>query len=406
MSRHGSFRMAAGILAFLSVFVFIANTAFAACPSADLTGDCFVDMEDFALVSGHWLNAFDCNDLTEMASQWLTEGIPPDPPPTMVYIPGGEFEMGDHHDGIGDALPLHAVLLDAFFMSKFEITNSQYCDYLNSALGSGSIYLSVRVVFGTGNNQPYCDTSASSSYSQIVYSGGVFSVRTKGVSNRSMSDDPMVQVSWYGAAAYCNWRSSAEGYDNCYNLSTWDCDFTKKGYRLATEAEWEYAARGGLSGKRFPWADPNISHSQANYYANPSVYSYDVSPTSGHHPLWDSVSPYTSPVGFFDGTLKDKVDYNWPDSATSYQTTSGANGYGLYDMAGNVWEWCNDRYDENYYDVSPYDNPDGPVSGIGRILRGGRWANYANLCRVAFRDHCSPVVKDLRGGFRIVLDLE
>jgi len=359
---------------------------FAYCPSADLTGDCFVGLEDFAVLAVQWLG-----------------GDPNIPDP--VYIRNGGFEMGRHFaSGAADELPLHAVLVDTFYMSRFEITNQQYCDYLNSALGSGSIYLSSDVVYGTENDEGYCDTSVSSTYSQIVYIGGVFSVSTKG--GRYMSNDPMVRVSWYGAVAYCNWLSSEEGKEICYNLSTWECDFSKYGYRLATEAEWEYAARGGEHSpyNRFGWGD-TIRHSQANYKARPSTYTYDESLTIGNHPLWNSDSPFTSPVGFFDGTMKYKVDYNWPGSATSYQTTSGANGYGLYDMAGNVWEWCNDWYDGSYYDVSPYDNPTGPASGTHRVVRGGSWNSDALTCRVADRFSYSPDARGSNFGFRIVLDL-
>jgi formylglycine-generating enzyme required for sulfatase activity len=271
-------------------------------------------------------------------------------------------------------------------MSKFEITNQQYCDYLNSALGSGSIYLVSENVYGTGNDQVYCDTSENSAYSQIVYSGGVFSVRTKG--GRDMSDDPIIKVSWYGAAAYCNWRSSEEGYESYYdsNDPNWPCDFSKHGYRLPTEAEWEYAARGGQHNPyyRFGWGD-TISHSQANYTSHWSGgspnYSYDVSLTSYWHPDWyDGIEPYTSVVGSF-----------------------AANGYGLYDMTGNVYELCNDWYDENYYDTSPYDNPTGPSSGSYRIRRGGGWSGSANHCRVAIRDGFGPSNRGYSDGFRIVL---
>jgi formylglycine-generating enzyme required for sulfatase activity len=200
-----------------------------------------------------------------------------------------------------------------------------------------------------------------------------------------MSDDPVVEVSWYGAVAYCNWRSAEQGKETCYNLSTWECDFSKHGYRLATEAEWEYAARGGLSGKRFPWGD-TISHSQANYYADPGYYTYDVSLTSGYHPNWeDERYPYTS-VG---GSLT-------------------PNGYGLYDMAGNVWEWCNDWYDGNYYDTNPYDNPQGPAASPYdfRVLRGGSWDDVAEGCRVAARGSNLPSNRSDYNGFRIVMDLE
>jgi formylglycine-generating enzyme required for sulfatase activity len=378
------------ILISLVVITISGNFALAKCPSADLTGDCFVNYEDFAV----------------MAAQWLTTD--PCVPDDMVHIPGGEFVMGKHFppEGYTDELPLHAVLIDSFFMGRYEITNQQYCDYLNWAYPA-QLKVVGGIVYAASdslNSYPYCDTHSADPDSQIDFSDPDFSVRNK--DDRDMSDDPMSEVSWYGAAAYCNWRSSEEGKESCYNLSTWECDFSKHGYRLPTEAEWEYAARGGLSGKRFPWADPNISHSRASYYAAPDSYPYDESPTSGYHPLWAGAYPYTSPVGFFDGTVKYKVDYNWPGSPTSYQTTSGANGFGLYDMTGNVWEWCNDWYDSNYYGTSPYDNPTGPDSGPGIILRGVCWGHGGELCRVAYRFIRSPLDLHSIIGFRIVLDLE
>jgi formylglycine-generating enzyme required for sulfatase activity len=198
-----------------------------------------------------------------------------------------------------------------------------------------------------------------------------------------MSDDPMVKASWYGSVAYCNWRSGEEGYESCYNLSTWQCDFSRHGYRLPTEAEWEYAARGGNHSPyyRFPWGD-TISHSQANYYSR-SGYPYDVNPTSGYHPDWnDGIYPYTAPVGSFS-----------------------ANGYGLYDMAGNVWEWCNDWYGVNYYNVSPYDNPEGPASGTYRVIRGGGWDHDASYSRVSKRAYDNPAKRSAYFGFRVVLDI-
>ena len=337
------------------------------CPSADLTDDCFVDYEDFAL----------------MANQWLT-GDPCDPwiPDDMALISGGTFEMGGNlRDGSSDELPVHTVTVDSFYMGKYEVTNRQYCDYLNSAQPQRLITVTDGVVYkaGSGTTYPYCDMySRYPYYSQIDYSGGVFSVRTK--SGRDMSNDPMVCVSWYGAAAYCNWRSQQDGYEQCYNLSTWECDFSKKGYRLATEAEWEYAARGGLSGKRFPWGD-TISHSQANYWSS-SDYSYDTSPTWGYHPTWnDGVSPHTSPAGSFV-----------------------ANGYGLNDMAGNVWELCNDWYSYSYYSSSPSNNPTGPITGMYRVLRGGAWSHDADGCRVAIRYNPNPPARLSGVGFRFVLD--
>ena len=372
----------------LALFVFIGNTALAACPSTDLTGDCFVDYEDFAEMGVEWLDGYDSNDLTEMAKQWLSTD--PCVPSDMVYIPDGEFEMGDHFaEGNENELPLHAVLLDAFFMSKYEITNQQYCDYLNDANSLGLIEVRSGVVYASlGGTDPYCNTHSYDTHSQIDYNdvSGTFSVRTKG--GRDMSDDPMVEVSWYGCVAYCNWRSSAEGKENCYNLSTWVCDFTKKSYRLATEAEWEYAARGGLSGKRFPWGD-TINHDYANYKAYGSYYTYDTSPytTGTFHPDWnDGIWPYTSVVGSFS-----------------------ANGYGLYGMAGNGFEWCNDWYGSyEICDPSPCDNSKGPASSSwGRVIRGGHWGTEAYGTRVTNRYYSfiTPDQRSHASAFRIVLDL-
>jgi len=374
------------LISFVVVAV-LCSCGLAACPSPDLTGDCFVDYEDFAVMANHWLTTDPC------AAD------------DMVFIQGRTFAMGDwFSEGGLDERPCHPVTVDSFWMGRYEITNGQYCDYLNFAISQGLITVTSGLVYQVGSGTyPYCDTSTSSSYSQIAYSGGVFSVRTK--SGRDMSNDPMVQVSWYGSAAYCNWRSEQEGRELGYDLSTWNCDFAKKGYRLATEAEWEYASRGGLAGRRFPWAD-EIYHTQANYYSSAS-YPYDKGPTRGYHPLWnDGIWPCTSPVGFFDGTMKYKAGYNWPGSATSYQTTSGANNYGLYDMAGNAWEWCNDWDSATYYSLSPTNNPTGPTTGSSRVIRGGYWYSNAANCRVAYRYSNTPVNRINHVGFRCVLDLE
>jgi sulfatase modifying factor 1 len=363
------------------------------CPSMDVTGDCFVDLADFAILSSQWLNTQ--NDLDPFISQWMAGD--------MVIIPAGTFQMGDSKgEGNSSELPVHTVTLDSFSMGKYEITNGQYRDFLNSARTQGLITVTSGVVYksDSGTSYPFCDTSTSSSYSQIVYSKDTFSVRTK--SGRDMTNDPLVRVSWYGAVAYCNWRSQQEGKQICYDLSTWECDFSKKGYRLATEAEWEYAARGGLEGNRFPWGD-TINQTQANFYSS-SSYSWDVSPVKNqYHPVWnDGVSPYTSPVGFFDGSLKYKTQYNWPGSATSYQTASGTNGYGLYDMAGNVLEWCHDWY--GGYTSSSQTNPTGPATGTYRVIRGGDWSNVDVACRVSNRNYNRPSNSLNFIGFRIVLD--
>jgi len=332
----------------------------------DADKDCYVNLVDLAIMAREWL---DCgNPFDPTCWEWAD--------PDMILIPAGTFQMGDtFSEGYSDERPVHTVTLSSFYMSKYETTNGQYCEFLNSALSQGLIAVIDGIVYeaGFGKLYRYCHTSASSSYSPISYSGGIFSVRTDG--GRDVSDDPMIRVNWHGAVAYCNWRSRKEGLEPCYDLSTWNCDFSKNGYHLPTEAQWEYAARGGLCDKRFPWGD-TISHSQANYYSDGEHLSYDISPTWGHHPTW---GPHPAPVGSF-----------------------AASGYGLYDMVGNACEWCNDWYSENHYSSSPQNNPTGPTTGSWRVFRGGDSYSDTFFCRVAKRCLYSDLgPDDERFGFRV-----
>ncbi len=287
-------------------------------------------------------------------------------PPGMALIPAGSFTMGncmDANEGLSDELPLHTVYVSAFCMDKYEVTKALWDE-----------------VYQWATNHSYIFDNTGSG---------------------KAANHPVQSISWYDAVKWCNARSEQEGRVPAYYTSAAQTavyrtgridvqnDWVKwnVGYRLPTEAEWEKAARGGASGHRFPWSDVDtITHSKANYYSSLSR-GYDISPTRGYHPAFnDRVYPYTSPVGYF-----------------------AANGYGLYDMAGNVWEWCWDWYGDSYYSNSPGTDPRGPASGSYRVFRGGGWYHDDNIftgdCRTALRSAGAyPTDGGIYGlGFRSVL---
>ena len=268
----------------------------------------------------------------------LTVVNAPAVPTGFALIPAGVFTMGDTLDGNqnGDA-PIHTVTVSAFYMAQNLVTKVQWDTVRTWAISNG--------------------------YSDLASGAG------------KASNHPVQSITWYQMVKWCNARSQQEGLTPVYytndaqttvyktgdvNVTNAQVKWAANGYRLPTEAEWEKAARGGLSGKRFPWGD-TIAHSQANYFSSSTIL-YDVSPTRGYHPTYATGSfPYTSPVGSFV-----------------------ANGYGLYDMAGNVFQWCWDWY--GTYDTGTPTDPRGVSSGTYRVGRGGTWGADAFDCRVADRD--------------------
>ena len=290
------------------------------------------------------------------------------PVPEMILIPAGSFQMGDALDGISDA-PVHTVDVSEFHMQNIEVTNDQMASVLQWAYDQGGrISVTTTAVRNLESDQSLL--SLSDRDCRITWDA---TSQSFGMKVLKASAYPCIEVSWYGAAAYCNYLSAMEGLTPCYDLTDWSCDLDKDGYRLPTEAEWEKAARGDLAGKRFPWGD-TITHCQANYQSS-SAQTYDLSPTRGYHPDWAVLGiPYTSPAGSFPAT-----------------------GEGLYDMIGNVGEWCNDWYSGSYYGSSPGNDPTGPVTGSRRIMRGGIWGFTSNNIRVAYRWNLSPTTHGYLG---------
>ncbi len=270
-----------------------------------------------------------------VTSSWVPVSTAPPPPVSavpagMVLIPAGTFEMGSDSAHV-DESPIHTVSLDAFYMDTHEVTNAEYAAFLN-AKGKHT---------DAGNTWVYFNDA--SDLVKISLSDGRYTPVP------AYANYPVTYVTWYGAMAYAAWA----------------------GKRLPTEAEWEYAARGGLSGKKYPWGD-TIDKTRARYGRK---------------------------------TLR-------PTAVGSY----AANGYGLYDMVGNVWEWCLDAYDRGFYATSPVRNPLSGASSIqwlldnyietgdsvSRVLRGGSWLNTAQVVRVTYRLFVPPSVTNGTYGFRCV----
>jgi sulfatase modifying factor 1 len=273
----------------------------------------------------------------------------PIPPAGMVYIPAGIFQMGDNLDSDSNA-PIIFVQVSDFFMSQFEMTLDEY-----------------QTIYSWANSHGY-DINAHDSHGTISAQG---------------ANHPIQTVSWEDALKLANAKSEREGLTPCYysNVShttvlrsgdapyqsgsyvKWDAD----GYRLPTEAEWEKAARGGITGKRFPWGTDTINHSYANYEAFDYI-EYDIEPSANasgvYHPQSVSGDPRTMPVGSFS-----------------------PNGYGLYDMSGNVKEWCWDVYKSDFYGSSLVD----PICDAGstqtRVVRGGTWDDRATVLRSCNRSN-------------------
>jgi formylglycine-generating enzyme required for sulfatase activity len=278
----------------------------------------------------------------------------PRPPEGMVLIPGGRFQMGSMQ-GARDEQPVHEVEISSFYLDVHEVTNAQF-----EAFVKATGYVTEAEQWG------WSLVFAPDSDSEERVLGAEWWVKVEGATWRhpegpassiaGKDREPVVQVSWNDAVAYCKWA----------------------GKRLPTEAEWEYAARGGLTGREYPWGDelPLEGKRKMN--------------------IWDGVFPVKN-------TAEDGYAALAPIGAFP------PNAFGLYDMAGNVWEWCADWYAPDYYAQSPPRDPQGPTSGTARVMRGGSWLCSASYCsgyRVAHRNSATPDSGLTNTGFRCAKDVE
>ncbi len=247
-------------------------------------------------------------------------------PENMVLVEGGTFMMGSKDDEATFEweTPVHEVMVGDFYMGKYEVTNEEFCEFLNAKGTSMGEY--------EGTEVPWIDMSG---YTEIEEVDSVFTVKD------GKEKYPAAYVTWFGAWAYCEW----------------------KGGRLPTEAEWEYAARGGKESKGF-------KYSGSDNLDEVAWYGDSAGDVMNTHPVGEKAP----------------------------------NELGIYDMSGNVWEWINDYWGENYYQESPNENPQGPQEGTFRVLRGGDWHGDADLCRVSYRYFAPMSYNDIILGFRLVID--
>jgi formylglycine-generating enzyme required for sulfatase activity len=263
-----------------------------------------------------------------------SDDVPKSPIPSnqFVAVKGGTFQMGDTFgDGKAYEKPVHSVTVSSFEMSKYEVTNAQYAQFLNE-------YGSPTVKEGEYKEQAMI----------YEHEWGVKNVAGNWYAAKGYENYPVVNVTWYGANEFCKFY----------------------GYRLPTEAEWEYAARSG--GKNEKWAGTSIEENLGDY-----AWYYENGDYKTH------------PVGKKD-----------------------SNDLGLYDMSGNVWEWCSDWFESDFYqDCADYDirnNPENEKESRShtRVFRGGSFGWISYFVRLSYRGQDWPSYRERDCGFRVVRDID
>ena len=240
----------------------------------------------------------------------------------MILIDGGEYNMGSDNN---DEKPIHKVYLDSFYMCPYQVTQNQWKEIMEE-------------------NPSYFQNEKDKN----------------GVENNNTGKFPVECVSWYDCVLFCNKLSEVYGLTKYYNINGSDVTFNggARGFRLPTESEWEFAARGGIKSNNYKYSGSNTLDEVGWYYEN-------------------------------------------SDGKTHEAGKKNINELGIYDMSGNVWEWCFDRYGE--YDSRPQKNPQGAYAGAVRVMRGGSWCYGAEDCAVSYRYYFTPGLRDNRVGFRLVL---
>lgn len=268
--------------------------------------------------------------------------------PEMLFVKGGSFLLGDTA-GDADERPVHTVQISDFFLAKTETTVAQF-----TAFAEAGTY---RTDAERGEGSYVWDSLGWHKKEGVDWRF-TENGRLRPAENGNY---PVIHVSWSDAAQYCNWLSEQSGLQKVYDFhnDSLRIDLTANGYRLPTEAEWEYAAAGGKTAKPESYAGAGQPGAIAWYSGNVSRHSH----TAGQ---------------------------------------KQPNALGIYDLCGNVWEWCNDWYDKSYYAKTlNARDPAGPGSGETRCLRGGSWNNSGKHLRIANRSSRYPDFRDGSIGFRV-----
>ena len=301
--------------------------------------------------------------------------------PEMVYVNGDTFTMGTSYSGseYANTHPEHDVTLQMYFIGKYEITCTQYAQMLNYAQGHGYLQDASGAAYSmsTGGavyvaGKPALPIGSSSYPPGVVISAGQFGPYT------DWGTRPVIHVTWYGAAAYCNWLSESRGLTSRYNTSTWALE-PQNGYRLPTEAEWDHAAGWNPSTPRL------VGRWKYAFYGWPNWWS----PINAEECNYGQNIGTVTPVGYYNGV--------------NPSTDNSTSPWGCYDMSGNASEWCQDFLGS--YPSTPQTNPFGPLTGTYRVLRGGDFKSPEIECRTYMRMGDDPgFLGGSRGeGFRIAL---